>query len=337
MKRLFVGLGLLGAALVPLQASAASIADFYRGKQVTIVVAAGPGGGHTKYSQFIAPYLKKHMPGNPSFVTQNMGGAGGTKAANYLYNRVAQDGSVIGILLSDTPLASRLRTTGVKYVANKFHFLGGADEPRGAFVMFKVPGVNTLLDVRNTEIIMGSTGKGSQTFILPTLANAMLGTKFKVITGYRGMGGIYLAMDRGEVQGFQASWSSVALLRGHWLKEDKITVLAANSIDPLPDRRDVPMLVDLAKDPMDKKILMLLGGNSIIGRAWLAPPGVPKDRLDALRTAFQKAFNDPDAIAATKSRKMEWNPVGWKKQQAHATRISNADEALFVRMRKMLK
>jgi len=330
-------LGLLGAALVPLQASAASIADFYRGKQVTIVVAAGPGGGHTKYSQFIAPYLKKHMPGNPSFVTQNMGGAGGTKAANYLYNRVAQDGSVIGILLSDTPLASRLRTTGVKYVANKFHFLGGADEPRGAFVMFKVPGVNTLLDVRNTEIIMGSTGKGSQTFILPTLANAMLGTKFKVITGYRGMGGIYLAMDRGEVQGFQASWSSVALLRGHWLKEDKITVLAANSIDPLPDRRDVPMLVDLAKDPMDKKILMLLGGNSIIGRAWLAPPGVPKDRLDALRTAFQKAFNDPDAIAATKSRKMEWNPVGWKKQQAHATRISNADEALFVRMRKMLK
>ncbi len=337
MNRLFVGLGLLGAALAPLQAAADPIADFYRGKQVTIVVAAGPGGGHTKYSQFIAPYLKKHMPGNPSFVTQNMGGAGGTKAANYLYNRVARDGTVIGILLSDTPFASRLRTTGVKYVANKFQFLGGADEPRGAFVMFKVPGVNTLLDVRNTEIIMGSTGKGSQTFILPTLANAMLGTKFKVITGYRGMGGIYLAMDRGEVQGFQASWSSVALLRGHWLKENKITVLAANAVDPLPDRPDVPVLANLTKNPMDKKILMLVGGNSIIGRAWLAPPGVPKARVAALRAAFQKAFTDPDAIAATKARKMEWNPVDWKQQQAHATRISNADEALFVRMRKMLK
>jgi hypothetical protein len=165
----------------------------------------------------------------------------------------------------------------------------------------------------------------------------MLGTKFKVITGYRGMGGIYLAMDRGEVQGFQASWSSVALLRGHWLKENKITVLAANAIDPLPDRPDVPVLANLTKNPMDKKILMLVGGNSIIGRSWLAPPGVPKDRVSALRAAFQKAFTDPDAIAATKARKMEWNPVDWKKQQAHATRISNADEALFVRMRKMLK
>lgn len=337
MKKIFVTLAMLGAALVPLQASAGSVADFYKDKTVTIVIAAGPGGGHTKYTQFIAPYLKKHMPGNPSFVTQNMGGAGGTKAANYLYNRVARDGTVIGILLSDTPFASRLRTTGVKYVANKFQFLGGADEPRGAFVMFKAPGVKTILDVRKTEVIMGSTGKGSQTFILPTLANAMLGTRFKVITGYRGMGGIYLAMDQGEVQGFQASWSSVALLRGHWLKKDLITVLAANAVDPLPDRRDVALLVDLVKDPRDKKILTMIGGNAVIGRGWLAPPDAPADRVAALRAAFQKAFEDPDAIAAAKKRKMEWNPVGWKKQQVHATLISEADEALFVRMRSMLK
>ncbi len=318
-------------------AKADAVADFYRDKQVRIVIAAGPGGGHSKYSQFMAIFLKKHMPGNPSFVVQHMGGAGGTKAANYLYNRAAQDGTAIGILLSDTPLASRLRTTGVKYVANKLQFLGGADEPRSAFVAFKNAGVKTLLDVRNTEVIMGSTGKGSQTFILPTLANAMLGTKFRVITGYRGMGGVYLAMDRGEVQGFQASWSSVPLLRADWIKQDRIVVLAANAVDPLPDLPDVPLLKDLVKDPRDKQIAELLGGNAIIGRAWLAPPGVPADRLAALRSAFANVFKDPEAAAAAKKRKMEWHPVGWKKQQAHANRITAADDSLFKRMRDMLK
>ncbi len=339
MLRSFVVASVLTAlvSFLPAHAFADAVADFYRGKQVVIVIAAGPGGGHSSYSQFISPFLKKHLPGNPSFVVQHMGGAGGTKAANYLYNRAAQDGSAIGILLSDTPLASRLRTTGVKYVASKLQFLGGADEPRSAFVAFRSSGVKTLLDVRNKEVIMGSTGKGSQTFILPTLANAMVGTKFKVITGYRGMGGVYLAMDRGEVQGFQASWSSVALLRGHWLKQDKIVVLAANALDPLPNRPDVPLLIDLVKDPMDKKIAELLGGNSIIGRAWLAPPGVPADRVAALRAAFGKMAKDPEAAAAAKKRKMEWHPVGWKKQQAHANRITAAGDALFKRMRSMLK
>jgi tripartite-type tricarboxylate transporter receptor subunit TctC len=316
-------------------ASADAISDFYGSRTVTVVVAAGPGGGHTKYTQFLAPYLKKHMPGNPNFIVQNMGGAGGTKAANYLYNRANQDGTAVGILLSDTPAASRLRTTGVKYIANKFHFLGGADAPRGAFVAMASSGVKTLLDVRNKQVLMGSTGKGSQTFILPTLANKMLGTKFKVITGYRGMGGIYLAVDQKEVQGFQASWSSVALLRPHWM--DKIVVLAANAVDPLPDRPDVPLLMDLVKDPRDKKIAKLMGGNSIIGRAWLAPPGVPAARVAALRTAFKNAMNDPGIVAGAKKRRMEWNPVGWQRQQAHAKFISEADESLFDRMRSMLK
>lgn len=317
-------------------ASADAIADFYRGKTVSIVIAAGPGGGHTQYTLLIASYLKKHMPGNPTFITQNMGGAGGTKAANHLYNRAAQDGSAIGILLSDTPFASRLRTTGVKYVADRFHYLGGAEETRSAFVVFKTAGVETLADMRKKQVIMGSTGKGSQTFILPTLANAMLGTKFKVITGYRGMNGIYVAMDRSEVQGFQAVWSSVAFLRPQWLKNDLITVLFANSLDPLPTRPNVPLLKDLVSDPMDKKIVELIGGNGILGRAWLAPPGVPRDRVKALRAAFKKVFEDPDAIQNAKKRRMVWTPVSWSVQQAHAKRITSADEALFKRMRSAL-
>ena len=328
-------LTILSAAISPAMADA--VADFYKGRQVTIIVAAGPGGGHTQYSQLMAPFFKKYMPGNPNFVTQNMGGAGGTKAANYLYNSAAQDGSVVGILLSDTPFASRLRTTGVKYKPERFHYLGGADNTQSAFVVFKSVGVKTLDDAKKKEVLMGSTGKGSQTFIVPTLTNAILGTKFKVITGYRGMGGIYLAMDRGEVFGFQSVYSSPKSLRPQWFEQNKLVVLATNSLSPIADHPNLPLLKNLAKNPADKKIFELIGGNGTLGRGWLAPPGTPSDRVAALRTAFEKALNDPDAVAAANKRRMTFAPVKWQDMQAHAKRIGAADESLVVRMRSLLK
>lgn len=324
------------AAFAATPAAADGVSDFYTDKTVTIVVAAGPGGGHTQYSQLLAPYLKKYMKGNPTFVTTNMGGAGGTKAANYLYNSAAQDGGVIGILLSDTPFAARLRTTGVKYKPQNFHYLGGADDTQSAFVIFKSAGVRTLEDVKKKEVLMGSTGKGSQTFIVPTLANALLGTKFKVITGYRGMGGIYLAMDQGEVYGFQSVYSSPKSLRPQWFAEDKLVILAANALSPLPDRPNVPLLKDMVSDPTDRQILELIGGNGTLGRGWLAPPGVPADRVAALRDAFEKALNDPAAKKSARSRKMTWAPVKWQDMQEHARRIGAAEDALFVRVRKLL-
>ncbi len=317
-------------------AKADAVADFYKGKTVTIVVAAGPGGAHTKYSQLMAPYFTKYMPGNPDFITQNMGGAGGTKGANYLYNTAPQDGTAIGILLSDTPLASRLRATGVKYDPAKFQFLGGADQPRSAFVVFKSEGVNSLEDAKKKEVVLGSTGKGSQTYIVPTIVNSLLGTKFKVITGYRGMGGIYLAMDRKEVKGFQSAWASVTFLRPQWIENDEITILAAVAQTPIPSHPKVPLLTDLVSDPEDKQIAALLAGNSVLGRGWLAPPGVPADRVAALRTAFVKAFADADAIADAKKRKMTWDPADWKEMQAHAQRIGSTDQKIINRMRAAL-
>lgn len=336
MKLRYTLPALVAAAVTGLAgtASADAVADFYRGKTVTVVVAAGPGGGHTKYTQYLAPFLEKHMPGNPNFIVQNMGGAGGTKAANFLYTRGLKNGTMIGILLSDTPLASRLRTTGVKYVANEFQFLGGADQPRSAFVVYKTTGVKTLDDAKTKQVIMGSTGKGSQTYVLPTLVNSMLGTKFKVITGYRGMGGIYLAMDKKEVQGFQSSWSGLKIARPQWVPQ--INILAANALTPLKDRPDVPLLKDIVTNPEDKKVAELLGGNMILGRGWLAPPGVPADRIAALRAAFKKSFEDPAAIAGAKQRKMTWESAKWEDMQAAAERITTTDQAVIDRMRTAL-
>lgn len=301
---------------------------------MTVVVAAGPGGGHTKYTQYIAPFLQKYMPGNPNFIVQNMGGAGGTKAANFLYTRGRKDGTMIGILLSDTPLASRLRTTGVKYVASEFQFLGGADKPRSVFLAYKSTGVKSLEDAKKTQVVLGSTGKGSQTYVVPTLVNSLLGTKFKVITGYRGMGGIYIAMDKKEVQGFQSSWSGFKIARSHLVPE--VNLLAANALTPLADRPDMPLLKDIVTDPTDKKIAELLGGNMVLGRAWLAPPGVPAERVAALRTAFAKTFADPEAIAGAKKRRMTWESVRWQDQQAAAERITKTDQKLIDRMQTAL-
>lgn len=325
----------LGSAEVP-TAAADAVSDFYQGRTVTIVVAAGPGGNHTKYSQFLAPYLKKYMPGHPKFVTQNMGGAGGTKGANYLYNSAPQDGSYVGILLSDTPFASRLRATGVKYDPRKFHYLGGADRTRSAFVVWKKTGISSLTDVRSRQVVLGSTGKGSQTYTVPTIVNAIMGTKFKVITGYRGMGGIYLAMERDEVEGFQAVWASIPSLKPHWVEKNLVNVLAANSLDKLPGMPDVPLLKDMVSNPSDKKILELVGGNGVLGRCWLAPPGVPAARVAALRKAFWMALNDPAARADAKKRRMTWDPVPWQDLQAQVGRIGAAKKAVIGRMRTAL-
>ena len=317
-------------------AIADDIAKFYKDKQVSIVVAARAGGGHHKYSLFIARYMKKHMPGNPTFITQNMGGAGGTKAANYLYNRAAKDGTAIGILLSDTPFASRMRTTGVKYVANKFHYLGGVDKPQGAFVVLKRSGIKTMEDAKRKSVVFASTGKGSQTYILPKLSNAMIGTKFKIVTGYRGMAGVYKALDGKEADGFQSGWSSVKLIRPHWLADGRVVVLAANSLSPLKDAPNAPTFRDLVKNPLERKIVEHVSNNDTVGRAWLAPPGIPAARLKALRTAFKNMAEDPEAIAAAKKRKMDWSFVDWKPQQKHAAHITNADDNLFKRVRALI-
>jgi tripartite-type tricarboxylate transporter receptor subunit TctC len=177
----------------------------------------------------------------------------------------------------------------------------------------------------------------SQTYTVPTIVNSLFGTKFKTILGYRGMGGIYLALERGEVEGFSSVWASIHSLRPQWIKEKKIDVIAALSFDKLPDRPDVPLLHEMTKDPMKKKIIALLNGNGVLGRCWLAPPKVPADRIAALRMAFSKAFADPDARAQTAKRRMTWNPVPWQKLQTQVANIVAADDAVINRMRAAIK
>jgi tripartite-type tricarboxylate transporter receptor subunit TctC len=310
-------------------APAQSVAEFYTGKTVTIIIAAGPGGNHSNYSLLLAPYWKKYMPGNPNFIIQNMGGAGGTKAANFLYNSAPQDGSHIGILLSDTPLAARVRATGVKYDPSKFQFLGGADWTRSMVSVWRGKGIATIDDAKKKEVICGSSGKGSQTFMIPMLANHFLGTKFKVITGYRGMNGVDAAVDKGEVFCRAGVYESIVAIRPHWLTEKKVVHIAAADLERLPAEPNIPTMIEMTNDPDAKAVLRLFFSGGIIGRAWLAPPKVPADRVAALRDAFWKAFNDPAAQAEMTKRKMRYEPVPWQKQQETVAAIMSAPNRLF--------
>lgn len=327
---------LVAAAATGAPAASDPVADFYKGKTVTIVVAAGPGGNHSKYSLLLAPYWKKYTPGHPTFIIQNMGGAGGTKAANYLYNTAPQDGSYIGILLSDTPLAARVRATGVKYDPSKFQYLGGADYTRSMITVLKSTGVKTLEDAKKKELICGSSGKGSQTYYIPMLTNYFFGTKFKVITGYRGMNGVDAAMDKGETNCRAGVYASIVAIRPHWLTQGMVVHLAAADEQRIPEQPNVPTLFELANDQTAKEVLGVFLSGGIIGRAWLAPPGVPAERVAALRAAFWKAFNDPQAAAEMKKRKMDRNPVRWEAQQKAVERIMKADKRIFDIARKAL-
>lgn len=328
------GIVALTAAVNP--AMAEEPAEFYANKQVTLVVASGPGGSHSTYSLLIAPHLQANIPGNPTVVVQHMPGAGGTKAANYLYNTAPKNGTYIGILLADTPLTARLRTTGVKYNPGEFHYLGAAENVHHGLVVRKRAGAASLEEAKAREVVLGSSGKGSQTYIVPTLINAFIGTKFKPVTGYPGLGGILLAIDRGEADGYHATISSIKLVRPEWARRDLVHVLAVTAMDRSPDYPDAPLLLDFIKKPLDRQAIELISGNGHIGRAWLTTPEVPSDRLAALRTAMEKTVFDPAVIAEAKKRGMTWDSMRWEIPQKQAQAIAAADQTVIDHMRKTL-
>lgn len=318
-------------------AHADPVADFYRGKTITVIIASNAGGSHSVYSQFAAQYLTRHIPGNPTIVVQHEGGAGGTKGANFLYNRSPRDGTHIGALLSDMPMAARLKLTGVKYETTEFQYLGGATKTRSLISVLKSSGIATLEDAMQREVVLGSSGKGSQTYTIPAAVNAVLGTKFKVITGYPGMGAVDQAFESGEVMGRAGVWASLKQNKGHLLAQGLITHLGVADLEPIPDLPGVPVIVDKVKDPQDRAVLAFIFGSGVLGRAWTAPPGLPPERLAALRAAFDKALNDPEAVAAAKARNVEWEPVGWQELQKAAAAVAAAEDSVVERARRIME
>jgi tripartite-type tricarboxylate transporter receptor subunit TctC len=326
----------VGAASGAATAQSDTVAEFYKGKTVTVVSAGSAGGAHGVYAQLITAHIKKHLPGDPTIIIQYMPGAGGNKAMNYLFNATRDDGTYLGVPLQDLVFSARIGVKAVKYDPTKAHYLGGADVTRTTVTVMKASGIDSLEEARQKEVLMGASGKSAQPYMIPIVLNEVLGTKFRVVTGYAGINGMHLAMERGEVHGRATSWQSITSTKKAWIENGMIVNLLTVAMEREPDLPDVPALAELVTKPDDVALIRLLAGSSVHGRAWIAWGGIPAERLAALRTAFGKTMSDPAFKADAEKRGLELRPVSWREQEQRKNEMMATPPATVARLKSIL-
>ena len=301
-KKFAVRLGL--AALLPGAATApAGAADaveaFYKGRQIQLIVSTAPGGAYDAFARLMVQYLPAYIPGHPSFVVQNMNGANGLTATNHLANIAARDGTVIASVQSNIPTSQILAPAGVHFDANKLSWIGSITKDIFVGYVWHDAKVKTYEQAKTDVAIMGGQGVGAATIDFAIVSNALFGTKFKIITGYGSSGETKLAMERRELDGtFGNGWTSLKIDQKDWLTEGKIRIFIQHGFAPHRELPDVPLFIDQAKNPPDRQVLELLLARQETNKPYLAPPGVPADRLNALRRAFDATVADPKFRAA---------------------------------------
>jgi tripartite-type tricarboxylate transporter receptor subunit TctC len=314
---------------------AQSPADFYRGKTVNVLIGVSPGGEYDLQARLVARHLGKHIPGRPNVVAQNMTGAGGLNMANYLASIAARDGTYIGMLANTLPSLQVVGGKGVKFDTTKFNWLGSIAPVVETMTVWHTAGVKSVADARTREIVAGSTGRGSTTHIYPSMMNEFLGTKFKVVIGYQGGNLINLAMERGEVQARNNTWSSWKATRPAWLKEKKIFVIA--QAGPRAPDLDAPSVEELARTPDDRKAIELVMSATRLGRPMATTPDVPPDRLAALRAAFKATMADPDFLAEAANANFEVNPILGEDMQRTVAHIIATPKEIADRVKHLVE
>src|SRR5215475_10405072 len=285
-------------ALVATPAAAQSVADFYRGKTVTIVVSTSTGGGYDAMARAVARHIGRHIPGNPSVVVRNMPGAGGITAVNWLYAAAEKDGTAAGLVQNGTPLEPLFGTKAARYDATKFNWLGTPSyEVSMVLVWHSVP-VNTIDDLRKVETTMGASGANSTPAFYTRLLNATLGTRMKLINGYPGQNDAFLAMERGELDGYPSVfYSALTSTRPNWLKDKQAKAIVQYGPERLKELPDVPFATDLLTSEDDRLLMQAAAAPLALGRPLVMPPGVPAERVDAMRKALADTFADPEFLA----------------------------------------
>jgi tripartite-type tricarboxylate transporter receptor subunit TctC len=315
-------------------ATAQTAADFYRGKTIVVTVAFPSGGGYDIYSRLAARYMAKYIPGSPTVVTQNMPGAGGIKAANWLYEVAARDGLALGMIPDNAATEEALGTQGVAYATSKFNWVGRVTSSVNVEAAWATSGFRSIEDVRQREFIVGGTGAAGITTVIRRVANAVGGTKFKVVTGYAGSPEACLAMERGEVQGCAPSWTHTKINLKNWLDEKKINVILQWGVTRHRELPDVPTMVELGKTDADRKVLALYAGATDLGRSIAAPPGVPADRLKVLRDAFEAAMKDPELLDDVRKANLDYDPLNGADLQKLIAGLLDVSPAIVARARE---
>jgi tripartite-type tricarboxylate transporter receptor subunit TctC len=297
----------LGLSATP--AAAQSVADFYAGKQITMIVGSTVGGGYDNQARLVARHLGRHIPGNPTIIVQNMPAAGSLAATNHMFNIAPKDGSTIALVQRGMLLIKNWNPSGVRFELGQFNFIGSINREVALAVSRADAPVKTTDQLFKTELITGATS-GIDPEITPRLLNALIGTKFKLVMGYPGVNEIVLAMERGEVQGL-ADWSisSIKAARPAWLAEKKINLLMQIALEKDPEFAQVPFALDFVKNDADRAVMQLYLTQKTVARPVIAPPGVPADRIAALRSAFAALATDKQFLADGAKTKLDVAPV----------------------------
>lgn len=328
------------ASLVALSSAAFAqqpVADFYRGKQVRIVVGFAAGGSSGLYGDVLGRHMGRHMPGNPSFIPQYMPGAGGLVAANHMAQRAQRDGTEIAITSRTAAFEPLLGNKQANFDPRAFNWLGSANIENSVCIADSATPIKTFADVRKTELVIGSSGADAIDMVFPSLANRLLGAKFKIVSGYNTSNDILLAMERGEVHGFCGiGWTLLKLRKSELLTQHKVNVLFQIAVARAADLPDVPLVQELASNPDDRQVLEFLIAPQGMGRPFFAPPAVPADRVQALRAAFEATLKDEVFLTEAEKTGLEIQLVTGEDVQKLLERAYATPTALVERATSLL-
>jgi tripartite-type tricarboxylate transporter receptor subunit TctC len=336
-------MGALGATLLaaaaakPVQAQAPSPEVFYKGRQMIMLVYSPGGSTYDIYARALVRHMDRHIPGKPNFVVQNMPGAGGLKAIEYLYSQAPKDGSVFGTVGRGLPFEPMLGRAEAKFDPLRFFWVGSMNRDVSLAISWHTSKVKTMADLQKMELLSPGTGAGADSEIMPLAFNSLAGTKFKIISGYPNTIQASLAMEMGELDGVGYwSWGSIMSSHPDWIRDKKINFLFHTGAKPLPQLPDLPSIRDYAKNDLDKKALEFLLSRETLGRPFLAPPDIPADRGKVLRAAFAATLTDPEFLKDAEKTGLEIDLVTGEEAEGVIRSGANTPPAVIERVKSLL-
>jgi tripartite-type tricarboxylate transporter receptor subunit TctC len=326
----------MAALLVDFADGASAQEQFYAGKQIKLITHVGPASGYSVWARLVAAHLGRHIPGAPSIIVQNMPGGGGTRAANYLYAMASKDGLELGAVNRLVPTLSIMGSPGVNFDSARFGWLGSTASDTNLCIVSKATPVHTIDDLLTKEVIVGTDGVGSGMHIFPTALNSILGTKFKVVDGYKDTGDVILAIDRGEIQGLCLSAETLTSMRGESFKSGAWRPILQAGLTTSPDFPDVPFVLDRAKTAEQRQTLEFLFASQAFGRPYLAPPGLPPDRFAMLRTAFDATMRDPGFLASLAKQRLRASPISGAEMDRMIAELKRVPREIVATVAKLM-
>jgi tripartite-type tricarboxylate transporter receptor subunit TctC len=325
------------AGVAPSTVAADPVADFYRGKTISMIIATAPGGDYDLRARLVSRHMGRHIPGNPSIVPRNMPGGVGIQAANYMATVAAQDGTSLHAIMQNMSTHQALGGAGVEFDTRKFFWIGNTTNTPNTIVSWHTTGIRTIQEAMARELVIGAPGMATASVYFPKALNALVGTKFKIVPGYPGGNPVNLAMERGEVGGRFNSWASWKATKPDWLREKKIFVLVQIALKRNRELADVPTAIELAKDEEGKAVLTFLSADIPISRAYVTTPGVPAERVQALRRAFDATMKDPQFLAEAAKTGMDMSPSTGEAAQKYADLIANTPARVLARAKAIIE